>query len=106
MDTSAHRWEEVLAQLEEETSRVESLLDITDGTEQTAATQWSPPTDLGPLPTELEHRARQILDRQHAAATRLTEQMAAVRDQQNLAARVSNATSPDQSRPVYLDLDA
>jgi hypothetical protein len=103
--TSHQGWEQALTALETQLAGVETLLDGTDPGKQTQV-EWVPPTDLGPLPAELEPRARQLLTRQLEVAAGLTEQMSAVRNQQNLATRVSEATSPEHSRPVYLDMDA
>jgi hypothetical protein len=65
------------------------------------STGWRPPSGLSPLPSELRGRAEALLAAQ-------TEAIAALRTEQNSAARHLAAlkTVPpgrDGSRPVYLD---
>jgi hypothetical protein len=65
--------------------------------------EWTPPTDLGPLPEDLRPRAVRIAAAQQQAIRRATD---AQRTAASHLAAVGAASMPAPVRPVYLDLDA
>jgi hypothetical protein len=65
---------------------------------------WEPPAVRGPLPSDLEPRARLVLERQVAIAYFLTERLTANTQHRRYTQAVRNTASPDI--PVYLDISA
>ena len=59
---------------------------------------------IGTLPTELEDRARLVLERQLAVAHRITQRLTATGRERALHQRLRDTASPDV--PLYLDIDA
>lgn len=97
------RWEAELERLEREVLRTERLL---AGAEPLPAEAWTPPTLAGPVPDDLVSRARDLLERQDRAGTALREALASAQRQLTYGFRVTDATGPGRSRPVYVDLEA
>ena len=65
------------------------------------ATDWVPPSALGPLPVELRERAARLLQHQLAVAERLVERITQSQRQRDVAARMSYGPS----RPVASFID-
>jgi hypothetical protein len=65
------------------------------------ATDWVPPSALGPLPVELRERAALLLQHQLAVAERLVERITQSQRQRDVAARMSYGPS----RPVAAFID-
>lgn len=98
----AAAWEDALSQLEMSVATAERMLTV-GHLGQEPPHQWSPPANLGPLPSELADRARTLLDRQIETARRIAE-AADLNRRQSRAAQAMRATRP--SSPVYLDTAA
>jgi hypothetical protein len=107
MDQRSFRavWEAELDRLELDVVRVEHMLAGTS-TDVPAAEPWVPPALPGPMPLELAPRARDLLDRQDRAGAALRDALASAQRQLAYSARVSGATAPVRSEPVYVDLEA
>lgn len=88
---------------EPESPWISALAELED-TLEGVSNPWTPPDDLGPLPAELEERARDILERQRAAMTEIESSRAAIAEQ--LAAVRTLPTSLEQRESVYLDTTA
>ena len=82
-------------------SRIESDLARRIRRSGTVLEPWKLPTDLGPLPTEFEQRARRILRDQESALARLTKERIALAVKLS-ALRAIPGTVPPRSA-VYLD---
>ena len=80
----------------------ESLL--TGDEEPETLPAWSPPPLRGPLPSDLEPRARLVLERQLAVAHRIGEKLTVNGRHQRYTRAVRNTAHPDV--PIYLDLQA
>ena len=65
---------------------------------------WERPRVRGPLPIELEDRARLVLERQLAVAHDLTQRMSTTGRERALHQRLRDTAHTDV--PVYLDIDA
>ena len=65
---------------------------------------WERPVVRGPLPSELEDRARLVLERQLAVAHQLTQRLTATGKERSLHDRLRGTAHTDV--PVYLDIDA
>lgn len=65
---------------------------------------WCPPAMRGPLPSDLEPRARLVLERQLAVAVRMSEKLTSTGRQRRYAGAVRGTAHPDV--PIYLDLRA
>ena len=98
------QWVAELDRLEVDVATAESLLAVEGGPAETVAASWSPPVMRGPLPADLEPRARLVLERQVAVAHRITERLTATGRHRRLTQRIRDTASPDI--PVYVDLDA
>lgn len=94
-------WEAALDRLELDVERAEQLLRANDPEPLPA---WEPPVMRGPLPSDLEPRARLILERQLALANDVALAVTRTRKQQALTAKVAGITPPEV--PVYLDVTA
>ncbi|HEV7195444.1 MAG TPA: hypothetical protein VGN19_05855 [Pedococcus sp.] len=101
----AHDWPGVLAGFEGELLEAERVLAGNRADEIAAwgrrATDWVPPSALGPLPLELRERAARLLQHQLAVAERLVERITQSQRQRDLAARMSLGPS----RPVASFVD-
>ncbi|MDP2773622.1 MAG: hypothetical protein Q8O61_08700 [Nocardioides sp.] len=65
---------------------------------------WVAPCLPGPVPEDLRERAVEILGRQQALVTGLTERTVATYRQQDFADHVGRVSARDRSRPVYVDI--
>jgi len=101
----AEDWHAVLADMEDEILQTEYVLARARVDEIAAwgrrASDWVPPTTLGPLPTELRERAARLLQHQLAVAERLVERITQSQRQRDVAARMSYGPS----RPVAAFID-
>jgi hypothetical protein len=101
-------WVAALERLECDVETAESLLAVEVFTEADAATialqTWEPPAMRGPLPSDLEPRARLVLERQLAVAYLLTERLTRTSKHRQLTDRLRNDAHVDI--PVYVDLQA
>jgi hypothetical protein len=98
-------WHTVLDDLEGEVLEAEETL-ARDRAEEIAtwgrrATDWVPPSGLGPFPDDLRERAARLLQHQLAVAEALVERITQSQKQRDVAARMSYAPT----RPVasYID---
>ena len=66
--------------------------------------RWAPPAMRSPLPSDLEPRARLVLERQLAVAHRLSEQLTQNGRHRRYTSAVRNNAEVDI--PVYVDLRA
>jgi hypothetical protein len=82
-------WAEVLDHLERELRHPD-------------ASGWTPPENLGPIPPELEGRARALLDAQRDAVEAMSEQREQIG--RHLSAVRSVPSAHDSARSVYLDV--
>jgi hypothetical protein len=101
-------WLAALERLECDVETAEALLAVENLTEQTAAelalAQWEPPAMRAPLPSDLEPRARLVLERQLAVAYLLTEKLTRTTKHRELTDRLRSDAHVDI--PVYVDLQA
>ena len=93
-------WHTVLDDLEGEVLEAEETL-ARDRAEEIAtwgrrATDWVPPSGLGPFPDDLRERAARLLQHQLAVAEELVERITQSQKQRDVAARMSYAPN----RPV------
>ncbi len=95
------QWVAELERLEADVALAESML---RANEAPVLPDWQRPVVRGPLPTELEDRARLVLERQLAVAHRITQRLTATGRERALHQRLRDTASPDV--PVYLDIDA
>lgn len=65
---------------------------------------WQPPAMRGPLPSDLEPRARLVLERQLAVAHVLAQRLTTTDRQRALTARIRENAQVDI--PVYIDISA
>jgi hypothetical protein len=66
------------------------------------ASGWTPPENLGPIPPELEDRARALLQAQRDAIEAMSEQREQIG--RHLSAVKSVPSAHDSARSVYLDV--
>ena len=101
----AQDWSAVLSDMEDDILHTEYVLAQGRADEIAAwgrrATDWVPPSALGPLPVDLRERAARLLQHQLAVAERLAERITQSQRQRDLAARMSHAPS----RPVASFID-
>ncbi len=95
------QWVAELTRLEADVALAESVLRTNDAPVLPA---WERPVVRGPLPHELEDRARLVLERQLAVAHRLSQRLLANGKERQLHQRFRDTAHPDV--PVYLDIDA
>lgn len=95
----ADAWRAALTALELDVVAAERIL-AADHVDLVPASRWEPPTDLGPLPRELQERAEALLDRQIEVARRLAE-AAKLSRRHSQAAQAMRAGGP--TAPVYID---
>ena len=95
------QWIAELTRLEADVTLAESVL---RSNEAPVLPAWQRPTVRGPLPSELEDRARLVLERQLAVAHHLTQRLNATGKERALHQRFRDTAHPDV--PVYLDVDA
>ena len=94
-------WVAELERLEVDVALAEAML---VSNEPAPLPEWDPPAVRGPLPSDLEPRARLVLERQLAVAARLTERLTATGRQRQLTQRIRDTAHVDI--PVYVDLSA
>ena len=63
---------------------------------------WAPPLGLGPLPIDLQPRAREVLALQHGARGRVDAELRDVTGQLGAVRAVGRSAAPE--RPVDLDV--
>ena len=101
-------WVAALERLECDVETAEALLAVENLTEESVASlaipAWEPPVMRAPLPSDLEPRARLVLERQLAVAYLLTEKLTRTNKHRELTDRLRSNTHPDV--PVYVDLKA
>ncbi len=98
-------WATVLDELEGEVLAAESVL-RSDREDRIAAwgrraTDWVPPSSLGPVPEDLRERAAHLLQHQLAVAEELVERIIQSRRQRDVAARMSYG--PPRPVASYID---
>src|SRR4051812_17894830 len=96
--------EQWLAELERLEANVDLAESMLKANETPVLPDWEPPTGREPLPSDLEPRARLVLERQLAVAYFLTERLTATAKERRLTQRIRDTTHPDI--PVYVDLNA
>ncbi len=94
-------WVAALERLEVDVELAEALLTSPD---PTPLPEWTPPVMRGPLPSDLEPRARLVLERQLAVAHALTRKLTATGRERGFARAVRATGSPDI--PIYVDVSA
>jgi hypothetical protein len=95
-------WVAELERLEVDVALAEALL--TADASPAAPAPWTPPVMRGPLPSDLEPRARLVLERQLAVANLLAERLTVTGRHRRLTQKIRDTASPDI--PVYIDLSA
>ena len=95
-------WVAALEQLEVDVDAAEALLAADAEIEPPAP--WTPPVIRAPLPSDLQPRARLVLERQLAVAHRLSEQLTRNGRHRRYTTAVRNNAEVDI--PVYVDLRA
>jgi len=103
--TPNRAWNEALEALEGDVLDAQETLARNRAEEIAAwgrrATDWVPPSNLGPIPDDLRERAAQLLQHQLAVAEQLVERITQSGRQRDVAARMSYAPS----RPVASFID-
>ena len=94
-------WVAALDRLEADVELAEAALKVNEAPVLPA---WEHPVVSGPLPHELEDRARFILERQLAVAHQVTLRLVSTGKERQLHQRFRDTAHPDV--PVYLDIDA
>lgn len=101
-------WVAALERLECDVETAEALLAVESLTDETAAelalATWEPPAVREPLPSDLEPRARLVLERQLAVAYLLTERLTRTAQHRRLTEHLRSDAHVDV--PVYVDLRA
>lgn len=92
-------WVAELDRLEVDVTLAESLLAAQD---LPALPEWTPPVLRAPLPSDLEPRARLVLERQLAVAHQITTRLSSTGRQRALTDAIKATASPDI--PIYVDL--
>lgn len=98
---SPDAWSRVLDELESELGDILVTAGSPAGVPAGSTTGWTPPGDLGPIPPELETRARELLAGQRELIAELEHARRATAAQLN-ALRKMPATRPARAS-VYLD---
>ena len=102
VDATFHdQWVAELERLEADVTLAESML---RANEAPVLPAWQRPVIRGPLPHELEDRARLVLERQLAVAHQGTQRLTATGRERALHQRLRDTARLDV--PVYLDIDA
>lgn len=102
-------WATVLADLAREAAEHERLFDAIangdhgeDEHDLPAATPWTPPSGLGPVPVDLREQAIAVLNRQLALAARIAEAQTHNQQQQRLTERLDGGYGRT-SAPAFFD---
>ena len=97
-------WVAELDRLEVDVELAEAMLAADRAAELDAPGSWAPPVMRAPLPSDLEPRARLVLERQLAVAYRITERLTETGRHRRLTHAIRQTAHVDI--PVYLDLNA
>ena len=97
-------WVAELDRLEVDVELAEAMVAGDRAAELEPPEPWSPPVMRGPLPSDLEPRARLVLERQLAVAYRMTERLTETGRHRRLTQAIRDTAQPDV--PIYLDLNA
>ena len=97
-------WVAELDRLEVDVELAEAMLAADRRDELEPPAPWSPPEMRAPLPSDLEPRARLVLERQLAVAYRVTERLTETGRHRRLTQAIRDTTHVDI--PIYLDLNA
>jgi hypothetical protein len=97
-------WVAELDRLEVDVELAEAMIAADRALDLQATAPWSPPVMRGPLPSDLEPRARLVLERQLAVAHRMTERLTETGRHRRLTQAIRDTAQPDI--PIYLDLNA
>ena len=97
-------WVAELDRLEVDVELAEAVIAADRALESELLAPWSPPVLRGPLPSDLEPRARLVLERQLAVAYRMTERLTETGRHRRLTQAIRDTAEPDI--PIYLDLNA
>lgn len=97
-------WVAELDRLEVDVELAEAMLAADRTAELTALPSWSPPPMRSPLPSDLEPRARLVLERQLAVAYRMTERLTENSRHRRLTQAIRDTAQPDV--PIYIDMSA
>ena len=97
-------WAAELDRLEVDLELAEAMLAADRAAVLDPLPPWSPPPLRGPLPSDLEPRARLVLERQLAVAYRMTERLTETGRHRRLTQAIRETAQPDI--PIYLDLNA
>ena len=97
-------WVAELDRLEVDVELAEAMIAADRALELEPPAPWSPPVMRGPLPSDLEPRARLVLERQLAIAYRMTERLTETGRHRRLTQAIRDTAEPDI--PIYLDLNA
>ena len=95
-------WVAELDRLEVDVELAEAMLAADRAAELAPLDPWSPPEMRAPLPSDLEPRARLVLERQLAVAYRMTERLTENSRHQRYTQAIRDTAQPDV--PIYLDL--
>lgn len=102
--TSPHvAWAHVLDQLEADLARARDS--APDSSALVDTLEWTPPSDMPPMPPSVAERATTLHRRQLEVAAQLTSRMRETRRQTGYADQVDRATR-DQATPLYVDTRA
>ena len=97
-------WMAELDRLEVDIELAEAMLAADRAAELSPPAPWEPPVMRAPLPSDLEPRARLVLERQLAVARRMTERLTETGRHQRLTQAIRDTARPDI--PIYIDLNA
>ena len=97
-------WTAELDRLEVDVELAEAMLAADRAAALEPPAPWAPPVMRGPLPSDLEPRARLVLERQLAVAARMAERLMETGRHQRLTQAIRDTAQPDI--PIYLDLNA
>jgi hypothetical protein len=95
-------WVAELDRLEVDVELAEAMLAADRAAELPHLDAWAPPEMRAPLPSDLEPRARLVLERQLAVAYRMTERLTETGRHRRFTQAVRDTAQPDV--PIYLDL--
>ena len=97
-------WLAELGRLEVDVELAEAMLAADRAADLSPPAPWEPPVMRGPLPSDLEPRARLVLERQLAVAYRMTERLTETGRHRRFTQAIRETAQPDI--PIYLDLNA
>jgi hypothetical protein len=97
-------WVAALDRLEVDVELAEAMLAADRAAELAPVAPWEPPVMRAPLPSDLEPRARLVLERQLAVAHRMTERLTETGRHRRLTQAIRDTAQPDI--PIYVDLNA